>query len=59
MVLPSVNYFLLVLHEALLADAKTQGTSQVANIVLGKVKRICKYYICHKTLTKSCVLSYK
>ena len=31
------------------------GESQVANIAQGKAK--C--YICHKTLTKSCILSYK
>ena len=32
-----------------------QGESQVANIAQGKAE----YYICHKTLTKSCILSYK
>ena len=32
-----------------------QGESQVANIAQGKAK--C--YICHETLTKSCILSYK
>ena len=32
-----------------------QGESQVANIARGKAK--C--YICHETLTKSCILSYK
>ena len=32
-----------------------QGESRVANIALGKAE--C--YICHETLTKSCILSYK
>ena len=32
-----------------------QGKSQVANIARGKAE--C--YICHETLTKSCILSYK
>ena len=32
-----------------------QGESRVANIAQGKVE--C--YICHETLTKSCILSYK
>ena len=33
----------------------TRGESRVANIAQGEVK--C--YICHETLTKSCILSYK
>ena len=32
-----------------------RGESQVANIARGEAE--C--YICHKTLTKSCILSYK
>ena len=32
-----------------------QGESRVANIAQGKAE--C--YICHETLTKSCILSYK
>ena len=32
-----------------------QGESQVANIAQGKAES----YICHETLTKSCILSYK
>ena len=32
-----------------------QGDSRVANIAQGKAK--C--YICHKTLIKSCILSYR
>ena len=32
-----------------------RGESQVANIAQGEAK--C--YICHETLTKSCILSYK
>ena len=32
-----------------------RGESQLANIAQGQAK--C--YICHKTLTKSCILSYK
>ena len=32
-----------------------RGESQVANIALGQAE--C--YICHETLTKSCILSYK
>ena len=32
-----------------------QGESQVANIAQGEAK--C--YICHETLTKSCILSYR
>ena len=32
-----------------------RGESQVANIAWGQAE--C--YICHKTLTKSCILSYK
>ena len=32
-----------------------RGESRVANIAQGKAK--C--YICHETLTKSCILSYK
>ena len=37
-----------------------QGESRVANIACGKYSRgEAECYICHETLTKSCILSYK
>ena len=51
-------YYLIILYKALLPVCMkytTQGESRVANIAQDEAE--C--YICHETLTKSFILSYK
>ena len=50
-----VQYLLLKALPPVCMKYTAQGESRVANVVWSKIK----YYICHKTLTKSCILLYK
>ena len=57
-ILALCTYVIHVLLKALLPVCMkytARGESRVANIARGKAE--C--YICHETLTKSCILSYK
>ena len=49
------SYVLLKALPPVCMKYTARGESRVANIAGGEAE----YYICHKTLTKSCILSYK
>ena len=55
MILSEVLYVLLKALPPVCMNYTARDESQVANIAQGKAE--C--YICHKTLIKSCILSYK